>query len=51
MTHATARRQGLDSVYPETHEMGQRIFYDPMEGRYYDAATDLYLDPSWTPTN
>lgn len=44
MTHATAKRQGLDPVYPESHELGLRIFYDTAAGKYYDAATDLYLE-------
>jgi hypothetical protein len=43
MTHNTARKQGLDPIYPENHPLGQRIFYDIREGQYYDAATDLYL--------
>ena len=43
MTHDTARKQGLDPVFPETHKWGQRIFYDPAQGDYYDSSCDLYL--------
>ena len=44
MTHETARKQNLEPIYPETHELGQRVFWDPREGKYYDAATDLFLE-------
>ena len=44
MTHATAKQQGLEPVFPESHEYGGRYFYDPAEGKYYDANTDLYLE-------
>ena len=43
MTHKIAREQGLDPIYPENTEKGQRIFYDPKEGKYYDSFTDLYF--------
>jgi len=43
MTHETAIKQGLEPVYPEAHELGQRVFWDPREGQYYDAGTDLFL--------
>jgi hypothetical protein len=44
MRHVTAREQGLDPVFPENTERGVRIFYDAKEGKYYDSATDLYLE-------
>jgi len=44
MKHYTAREQGLDPVFSEKTELGVRIFYDPKEGKYYDSATDLYLE-------
>jgi len=45
MTHQTAKKQRLEPVFPEKSLYGRRIFYDPKEGKYYDSATDLYLDP------
>ena len=44
MTHDRARLQGLEPVYPEAHELGQRVYWDAREGKYYDAGTDLYLE-------
>ena len=43
MTHETAKRQGLDPVFPENSPNGMRIFYDNKEGRYYDAAIDMFI--------
>jgi len=43
MTHTEAIKQGLEPVYPMTNQWAERIFYDPREGQYYDAFTDLYL--------
>lgn len=43
MTHKTAKKQGLEPVYPEGTQLADRIFYDTKAGRYYDAHTDLYL--------
>lgn len=43
-------RQGLERVFPVGHEMADRIFYDPSEGQYYDAGSDLYLF-DYDPTN
>ena len=43
VTHKQAKQQNLEPVYPEGHELGERIFWDPNEGEYYDASTDLYL--------
>lgn len=43
MTHKTAIKQGLEPIFPEDTEKGQRYFYDTQEGKYYDAMTDLYL--------
>jgi hypothetical protein len=61
MTHAQAKRQFLEAVFPESHPMGTRIFWDAREGQYYDSATDLILwgyDPTiagrtkaWAPKN
>jgi hypothetical protein len=44
MKHETARKQGLDPVYPEQHELGLIVFYDTVAGRYYDSSTDLYIE-------
>lgn len=43
MTHDTARKLNLEPIYPEHTQWADRIFYDPREGQYYDAYTDLYL--------
>ena len=43
MTHDTAKKQGLETVYPVGHNLSERIFWDARAGQYYDAATDLYL--------
>lgn len=43
MTHETARKQGLEPVYPVGTQWSDRIFYDTREGQYYDAYTDLYM--------
>jgi len=34
---------GLEEVYPAGHYLHGRIFYDRMEGSYYDRGSDLYL--------
>ena len=34
---------GLEQVFANGHEYATRIFYDAVEGQYYDRATDLYL--------
>ena len=44
MTHTTAKKFGLEPVFPENHEHGSRIFWDKFEGKYYDSHTDLYLE-------
>lgn len=44
MTHETAKKQGLDPIYPKEHDLGLRIFYDTKEGKFYDAECDLYLE-------
>jgi len=49
MKHSTAKQQNLEPIFPENHELGQRIFYDPKEGRYYDAFTDFYMDQDYNP--
>jgi hypothetical protein len=46
MTHTTAIKQNLEPVYPEIHHLGQQVFYDKYEGKYYDSSTDLYLEPT-----
>lgn len=33
----------LERVFSEGHQYHDRIFYDPREGKYYDAHTDLYI--------
>jgi hypothetical protein len=43
MTHETAKKQGLEPVYPVGHNFSDRIFYDPREGKYYDSYSDFYL--------
>lgn len=49
MTHDSARRQGLEPVYPEGHQYGDRVFWDAREGRHYDAYTDCYLGNRFDP--
>jgi hypothetical protein len=44
MTHNTAKKQGLEPVFSEIHELGDRIFYCPREGKYYDAYSDFFLE-------
>lgn len=44
MTHETAKKQDLEPVYPEAHRLGLVVFWDFLEGKYYDASTDLYLE-------
>ncbi len=44
MTPETARKQGLEVVYPKGHELHEWIFWDPKEGKYYDSSTDLFLE-------
>jgi len=44
MTHATAKKQGLEPIYPIGHELSEVVFYDRSVGKYYDATTDLYLE-------
>lgn len=36
-------RPGLESVFPRGHRYADRLYYDPKEGAYYDAHSDLYL--------
>lgn len=33
----------LERVFSPGHELHSRIFYDLVEGKYYDKATDLFL--------
>lgn len=33
----------LEKVFSPAHPLHDRILYDPQEGSYYDAHTDLYL--------
>lgn len=35
-------RRGLEGPFPTSS--GRIIYYDPKEGRYWDPATDFYLD-------
>ena len=35
---------GLERVFSKGHQYHDRIFYDRKEGKYYDQATDLYLE-------
>jgi hypothetical protein len=35
---------GLEQVFPTGSQWAQRIYYDRFEGKYYDKATDLYID-------
>jgi hypothetical protein len=43
MNAATAKRQGLEVVYPKGHNLHETVFYDSQAGQYYDSSTDLYL--------
>ena len=49
MRHATAKKQGLEPIFAEDSELGQRMFYDSKEGKYYDATTDLYYYDGFDP--
>ena len=51
MTHKTAIKQGLEPIFAEHTELGQRYFYDKAEGKYYDAATDLFMGDDFDPAN
>lgn len=44
MDHKTAKKQKLEPIYSEGMANSERYFYDPAEGRYYDAYTDLYFE-------
>lgn len=44
MTHDTAKKQGLEPIFPECTEAGTLIFYDPKEGKYYHSGTDMFFD-------
>lgn len=44
MKQETAIRQGLEPIYPAAHPLGERIYWDKKEGKYYDASTDLFLE-------
>lgn len=37
------RNDGLEVVFSKGHELHNRIFYCPVEGKYYDKHTDLFL--------
>lgn len=39
-------REGLEG--PFRFQNGKILYYDPKEGKYYDAKTDLFLDPHET---
>lgn len=34
----------LEQVFSPGHQWHNRIFYDRKEGKYYDRATDIYLE-------
>lgn len=34
---------GLERVFPVGHRYHDRLFYDALEGSYYDHADDLYV--------
>lgn len=34
---------GLERVFSPAHPFYDRIFYDRVEGKYYDRATDIYI--------
>lgn len=36
----------LEQVFPIGNQWHNRIFYDRAEGKYYDRATDIYLELS-----
>lgn len=44
MLRVSLGADALERVFSEAHEYGNRIFYDRVEGRYYDRHTDLYLE-------
>lgn len=41
-TEKHPQRPGLDG--PIRTRSGKVVYYDPIEGKYYDASTDIYLD-------
>lgn len=41
-TEKHPKRPGLEG--PITLRSGKVVYYDPKEGRYYDASTDMYLE-------
>ena len=44
MLHREARRQNLIPLYKEDHPLGRTYFFDPKEGKDYDASSDIYHD-------
>ena len=38
-----AKRERLEIVFSKGHRLYDRIFYDHLEGKYYDKHTDLFL--------
>jgi len=43
LSAASAKQQGLEVVFSPGNQWHERIFYDPKEGKYYDANSDVYL--------
>lgn len=42
--YEVVRRPGLENVFMPPNQWHDRIYYDPKEGKYYDAYADLYLE-------
>lgn len=42
--HTFEARDGLEG--PFTYPSGKVLYYDPVEGKYYDPTTDFYLSHS-----
>jgi hypothetical protein len=40
---AEVTRPGLENVFPVGNQWHDRIYYDPKEGKYYDAYSDFYI--------
>ncbi len=41
---AYAQRERMELTFSNGHRFYGRIYYDYLEGKYYDCQTDLYLD-------
>lgn len=37
------KKIGLERVFPKQHQHGDRVFYDPREGKYWDRHSDIFM--------